>query len=195
MGPRRWRRSFGHAWSLGQAWVYGRRRRFRDKQLRCRWAVSGPHLPVPVFVVARTGDEEPWFLVTSAVDLSAAQVVEVFTARFRPEDAFRDHQQRLGMEECRAWTKEPIPHTFQVHLVALTLLRLLHARVDQAWGRGSGWLKPEWTPRTHHASILDLRRLFWRYRPQFSPDLVDLEELETIPQALGRCRNPAGEVA
>jgi hypothetical protein len=93
---------------------------------------------VPVFVVARTGDEEPWFLVTSAVDLSAAQVVEVFTARFRPEDAFRDHQQRLGMEECRAWTKEPIPHTFQVHLVALTLLRLLHARVDQAWGRGRG---------------------------------------------------------
>jgi hypothetical protein len=36
------------------------------------------------------------------------------------EDGFRDHQQRLGMEECRAWTKAPILRTFQVQLVALT---------------------------------------------------------------------------
>jgi DDE superfamily endonuclease len=90
------------SWQTSQAWVYGRRRRFQYKQLQCRWAVSGPQIPVHIFVVHMTGYKEPWFLVTSALDLSAAQVVEAFTARFRQEDAIRDHKQRLGMEECRA---------------------------------------------------------------------------------------------
>ncbi len=71
-------------------------------------------MPVHVVVVDMAGDEEPWCLVTSALDLAAAAVVEVFTARFRQEEAIRDHQQRLGMEECRAWTKEPILRTLQV---------------------------------------------------------------------------------
>jgi hypothetical protein len=99
-------------------------------------------------VVEIAGDEEPWFLVTSAVDLSAAQVVEAWTARFRQEDGFRDHQQLLGMEECRAWTKEPILRTFQVQLVALSLLRLLQFRLEQAWGAGTCWHKPVWNHRS-----------------------------------------------
>ena len=85
-------------------------------------------------MIQLAGSKEPWFLVTSALDLSAAQVVEAWAARFRQEGGFRDHKQRLGMEECRAWTKEPILRTFQVQLVALSLLRLLHARLDRAWG-------------------------------------------------------------
>ena len=38
-------------------------------------------------------------------------MVELFTARFRQEDAFRDLKQRLGWEECRAWTANPIQRT------------------------------------------------------------------------------------
>jgi hypothetical protein len=182
-------------WQASRAWVYGRRRRFRYKQLQCRWAVSGSQFPVHVFVVEMAGYQEPWFLVTTALDLTAAQVVEVFTARFRQEDTFRDHKQRLGMEECRAWTKEPILRTFQVQLVALTLLRLLQVRVDQVWGAGSWWLKPEWNRRKCHASILDLRRLFWRYRPEFSQFLVALEELEKILQLLTPRQDLAGRAA
>ncbi len=182
-------------WPPGRAWVYGRQRRFRYQQLRCRWAVRGPQRPVHVFVVDMAGYEDPWFLVTSALDLSAAAVVEVFAARFRQEDAIRDHKPRLGMEECRAWTKEPILRTFQVQLVALTLLRLLQERLDQVWGHGRWWRKPEWNPRKSHASILDLRRLFWRDRGEFAPFLLALEELENLPQTTGRCRNAAGRVA
>ncbi len=139
--------------------------------------------------------EEPWFLVTSALDLSAAAVVEVFAARFRQEDAIRDHKQRLGMEACRAWTKEPILRTFQVQLVALTRMRLLQERLNQVWGPGRWWLKPEWNPRKSHASILDLRRLFWRYRGECGPFLLALEELENLPQTTGQCRNAEGRVA
>lgn len=182
-------------WQASRAWVYGRRRRFRYKQIQCRWAVSGPQIPVHIFVVEMAGYQDPWFLVTTALDLTAAQVVEVFTARFRQEDAFRDHKQRFGMEECRAWTKEPILRTFQVQLVTLTLLRLIQARVDQAWGAGSWWLKPEWKRRKCHASILDLRRLFWRYRAEFSQFLVALEELREIPQLLSPRQDITGRAA
>jgi hypothetical protein len=186
-GPVRWRQS--------QAWVYGRLGPFRYKQLRCRWAVSGPQVPVQVFVIAMAGDEKPWLLVTTALDLSAARVVAVWAARFRQEDGFRDHKHRLGMEECRAWTKEPILRTFQIQLVALTLLRLLQARLNHIWGRGSWWLKPEWNPRKHHGSILDLRRLFWRYRAAFAQFLLALEQLENSPDSPGQCRHPGGRAA
>jgi hypothetical protein len=95
-------------WQASQAWIYGRPRRFQYKQLRCRWAVSWPQSPVHVLVVQMAGYEEPRCLVTSALDLSAAQVVGAWAARFRQEDGFRDPKQSLGMEECRAWTKEPL---------------------------------------------------------------------------------------
>jgi hypothetical protein len=152
-------------------------------------------MPGPVFVLDMAGDEAPWFLVTAGLALSAAAAVEVFTARFRQEDAIRDHQQRLRREECRAWTKEPILRPFQVQLVALTVRRLLQARLGQAWGDRRWGLQPAWNRRQRYASLLDLRRRCWRYRPPCSPFLVDLDDLEKIPPALGRYHNPAEEVA
>jgi hypothetical protein len=141
------------------------------------------------------GSAEPWLLVTSALELSAAQVVEAWTARFRQENGCRDQKQRLGMEECPAWTTEPILRTVQVQLLALTLLRMLQARLEQLWGPGSWGLKPECHPHQRHAAILELRRLFWRYRPAFSQFLVALEELEKNPQPLTLRQNLTGRAA
>ena len=169
--------------------------RFQYKQLQCRWSVSGAQTPVHVLVVVVDGYEKPWFLVTSALDLSAAQVVEAFTARFRQEDGFRDHKQRLGMEECRAWTKEPVLRTFQVQLVALTLLRLLQFRLDQTWGAERWWSKPEWYVQKRHASIRDLCRLFWRHRAVFSQLLIDLEDMNKTPQGPASQGNSASRAA
>jgi DDE superfamily endonuclease len=170
------------SWRTGRAWIYGRIRAFRYKQRRCRWSVSGPQLPVHVFVVEVPGYRDPWYLVTTALDLSAPHVVEAFAARFRQEDGFRDHKQRLGMEACRAWTKAPVLRTFQVQMVALTLLRLLPFRLDQTAGLGNWWSKPEWYAQKRHASIRDLCRLFWRHRTVFSQFLVALEERDNSRQ-------------
>ena len=171
------------SWHKGSAWIYGRVRKFRSKRVRCQWSVSGPEERVHAFGFEVEGYDKPWFLVTTALDLSAAQVVEAFGARFRQEDGFRDHKQRLGMEECRAWTKEPVLRTFQVQMVALTLLRWMQFRLDAAWGEGRYWQKPEWNPRKQRPSILDLRRLFWRHREGFSKLLLELEEIEKVPPA------------
>jgi hypothetical protein len=174
-------------WQKGQAYIYGRQRTFRYKQMQCFWAVSGPTIPVHVFVFEVEGYDEPWYIVTTALDLSVAQVVEVFAARFRQEDGFRDHKQRLGMEECRAWTKEPILRTFRVQMVAQTLLRLLQFQLDADWGQKGWWHPPEWNPHKKHPSILDLRRLLWRYREDFSHFLAKLEELPKVIPATSPC--------
>jgi hypothetical protein len=179
----------------GRAWVDGRSRTCRYTHLRCRWSVRGPESPVHVFVVAVPGYREPWFLVTTALDRSAAQVVEAFAARVRQEDGVRDHTQRLGMEACRAWTKEPVRRTFQVQMVALTLLRRLPFRLDQTGGMGSWWSKPEWYAQKRHGSIRDLCRLFWRHRSLCSQLLVALEEREKPSQALALQGNAVSRAA
>jgi hypothetical protein len=123
------------------------------------------------------------------VELSAAQVVEAFAARFRQEDGVRDHNQRRAMEHCRAWTKEPVRRTFQVQMVALTLRRLLQCRLDQIWGTESWWSTPQGYAQTRHASIRDRCRLFWRPRAACSQLLVALEERDKLRWALDQQGN------
>ena len=190
--PRKWGRrlpapqhhdQWKGAWKNGQAYIYGRQRKFKYKQMRCYWSVSGPSEVVHVFVFQVAGYKEPWYIVTSALELTAAQVVAVFAARFRQEDGFRDHKQRLGMEECRAWTKEPILRTFAVQMVAQTLLRLLQFELDAEEGAKTWWSPPDWNRHKKHPSILDLRRLLWKYRQDFSHFLEEMEEMPKVEGA------------
>jgi DDE superfamily endonuclease len=187
--PRKWGRrlpapqhhdQWEQSWQKGQAHIYGRQRQFKYKQMCCYWSVSGPEEMVNVFVFQVDGYQEPWYIVSSALELTAAEVAEVFAARFRQEDGFRDHKQRLGMEECRAWTKEPILRTFTVQMTAQTLLRLLQFELDADRGEKTWWQPPEWNPHKKHPSILDLRRLLWQHRQDFSHFLVELEEMRKV---------------
>jgi hypothetical protein len=74
---------------------------------------------------------------------AGADAVATGVARVRQEDCCRDHPQRLGMEACRAWTKDPVRCTFQGPRVALTVLRLLRCRLEQSSGMGRWWSTPE----------------------------------------------------
>lgn len=201
--PRKWGRRLPapqhHAkwntkWQRGRAYVYGRMRTFRYKQLRCCWSVSGAKQVVWAYVFDVPGYDKLWSTVTSAGDLSAAQVLAANAGRFRQEDGFRDHKQRLGMEECRAWTKEPILRTFQVQTLALALLRLLQFRLDDACG--TRWRPaPPWNLNKKHASILDLRRLFWKHRAKFSQLLAALDDLRKPPQTKYHCGRQTARAA
>ena len=59
-------------------------------------------MPVKAIVAYVKGYKERFTLVTSAVELTGLQMVELFAAWFRQEDGFRDLKQRLGWEECQA---------------------------------------------------------------------------------------------
>jgi hypothetical protein len=150
-------------WREGRAFLYGRWRQVRWKELCCLWRVAGWDVVVKVVVAAVEGYRTRFTLVTTAVRLSGVQVVELFCARFRQEDGFRDLKQRLGWEECRAWTRQPIERTTQALFVSLTLLRRLQFGLEGT-GTEDWWLRPPWNPHKTRPSVLDLERLLRRHR-------------------------------
>jgi len=68
-------------------------------------------VPVKAIVAYVEGYKERFTLVSSAVDLTGLQIVELFAARFRQEGGFRDLKQRLGWQVCQAWTANLIQRT------------------------------------------------------------------------------------
>ena len=118
-----------------------------------------------MIVASVEGYKERFTLVTSAVELTGLQMVELFAARFRQEDGFRDLKQRLGWEECRAWTAKPIQRTSQAQWVTMSLLRLLQFRLE-ASGETDWWLRPPWNKDKDRPSVLDAERLMRRHRAQ-----------------------------
>ena len=125
-------------WRTGSAFIYGRQRKVRWKEVVCLWRVLGHEVPVKAVVAEVEGYKKRFTLVTSAVELTGLQMVELFAARFRQEDGFRDLKQRLGWEECRAWTKNPIERTSQAQWVTMSLLRLLQFRLEASGERTGG---------------------------------------------------------
>jgi hypothetical protein len=145
-------------WQQGKAFLYGRVRSVRWKEVVCQWRVLGWQVLVKAVVAEVEGYRERFHLVSSATQLTGLQVVELFCARFREEDGFRDLKQRLGWEECRAWTKKPVLRTSWAQMVTMSLLRLLQLQLEQR-GQEDWWLRPPWNRRKTRPSILDLERL------------------------------------
>ena len=166
-------------WQLGTAFVYGRQRTIRWKEIDCLWRVLGWEVPVKAIVAFVEGYKERFTLVTSAIELTGLQMVELFAARFRQEDGFRDLKQRLGWEECRAWTKNPIERTSQAQWVTMSLLRLLQFRLT-ASGKEGWWFRPPWNKKKDRPSILDGLRLMRRHREQIQRFLSNREGNERI---------------
>jgi DDE superfamily endonuclease len=151
----------------GKAFLYGRVRQVRWKEVVCLWRVLGWQVPVKAVVAEVEGYRDRFTLVSSATALTGLQVVELFCGRFRQEDGFRDLKQRLGWEECRAWTKKPVLRTSWAQMVALSVLRLLQFRLEQS-GLADWWLRPPWNKRKTRPSILDVERLLRSRRAELA---------------------------
>ena len=141
-------------WQEGDAFLYGRRREVRWKEVVCLWRVLRHDVPVKAVVTEVEGDQQRFTLVSSAVSLSGLEMVELFAARFRQEDGFRDLKQRLGWEECRAWTENPIRRTSPAQWVTMSLLRRLQFRLDREVEHG-WWQAPPWNRTKERPSVLD----------------------------------------
>jgi hypothetical protein len=180
--PRQGGRWLGR-WQEGDVFLYGRRRHVRWKEVICLWRVLGHQTPIKAIVAEVEGYRKRFTLVTSALALTGLQAVELFCARFRQEDGFRDLKQRLGWEECRAWTKNPIERTTQALFVTLTALRLLQLELEAAVGE-DWWLHPPWNRHKTRASVLDVERLLWQERAGIQACLAAwLEEEENAGEA------------
>ncbi len=152
-------------WHKGEAFIYGRKREVRYKEVICLWRVLGHDVTVKAVTAEVEGYKERFTLVSSATGLTGLAMVELFCARFRQEDGSRDLKQRLGWEECRAWTRNPIERTTQAQWVTMSLLRLLQFRLE-AEGCVDWWTPPPWDKKKERPSVLDVERLMRRHRPE-----------------------------
>jgi hypothetical protein len=159
-------------WQTGKVFVYGRVREVRHKEVLCLWHVLGHDVVVKAVVAEVEGYQKRFTLVSSATELSGLQIVEIFCARFRQEDTFRDLKQRLGWEECRAWTRHPIERTTQTQLATLTAMRLLERKLQEETGE-DWWLHPPWNPHKSRPSVLDVERLLRQHRAEIQQCLAD----------------------
>lgn len=159
------------AWQTGSAFLYGRLRQVRYKEVLCLWRVLGHDMVVKAVAACVEGYKKRFTLVTSATELTGLQVVAIFCARFRQEGAFRDLKQRLGWEECRAWTRNPIERTTQAVLATMTALRRLQFELQQE--RGDDWrLHPPWNKGKTRPSVLDVERLLRQHREELQQGLA-----------------------
>jgi hypothetical protein len=142
------------------------------KEVVCFWRVSGHDVSVKAVVAKVEGYKKRFTLVTSATELTGLQMVELFAARFRQEDGFRDLKQRLGWEECRAWTRNPIERTTQAQWVTMSLLRLLQFRLDEE-GCSDWWSPPTWNKKKERPSVLDVERVLRWHRPEIQRHLSE----------------------
>lgn len=159
-------------WQTGKAFIYGRVRQVEYKEVLCLWRVLGHDVVVKAVVAKVEGYKKRFTLVSSATDLSGLQMVELFCARFRQEDGFRDLKQRLGWEECRAWTRNPIERTTQTLFVTMTALRLLQLELQKQRG-DDWWLHPPWDPGKTRPSVLDIGRLLRQHRAEMQQGLAN----------------------
>jgi hypothetical protein len=150
-------------WQVGHAFVYGQWRPVRWKEQLCCWRALGHDIVVKVVLARVEGYQELFTLLCTATELTGLQVVEIFAARSRQEDGIRDLKQRLGWEECRAWTRHPIERTTQVLFVAMSCMRMLQERLSNECGE-QWWFHPPWNEGKRHPSILDVQRLLWQHR-------------------------------
>ena len=164
-------------WKKGEAFIYGRMRKVRWKEIICIWRVLGHDVTVKAVVAEVEGYKKRFTVVSSAVGLSGLEMVELFAARFRQEDGFRDLKQRLGWEECRAWTRAPIERTTQVQWITMSLLRLLQFALDEQ-GCTDWWSPPPWNKKKDRASVLHVERLLRRHRPEIRRLLSDWLKVE-----------------
>jgi hypothetical protein len=131
----------------------------------CLWRVAGRGTAVKAVVAEVEGYRKRCPLVSTAGERSGLPILEVFCARFRQEDGFRDRKHRLGWEEGRAWTRQPLEVTTQALFVCLTLLRLVPFGLEGG-GETDWWWRPPWNRHKDRPRVLDVERLLGRHREE-----------------------------
>jgi hypothetical protein len=164
--------SWPEPWLEAKVFLYGRQRQVRYKTRICLWSVSGWTVRVRVVLAEVAGFSKVFTVVSSAVELTAMEILEVYAGRYRQEDGFRDSKQQLGWEEGRYWTKQPVLRTTQMTLVVGCLLRVLQWEVERRSGE-PWWEAPPWYPDKKGGSIRDLVGLFRRHTEQIQRLLAE----------------------
>ena len=151
-------------WHVGSAFIYGRTRKVRWKEVVCLWRVLGHDVQVKAVVAQVEGYKKRFTLVSSALELTGLRgraVLCAVPARGRVPRP----QAASGLGGVPGLDQEPDQRTSQAQWVTLSLLRLAQLRLESA-GEVDWWFRPPWNQNKDRPSVLDLERLMRRHRAE-----------------------------
>jgi hypothetical protein len=97
------------------------------------WYQAG-HGLVPVrwvFVQDRSGTHRDEYFFTTAVGMSAAEVIETYTARWNLETTFAELRAYLGLESTRGWCQRTVLRAEPALFGLYSLVTLLYAQLPR----------------------------------------------------------------
>lgn len=100
-------------WTRHTVKSYGKKEEVKDiAEFVCLWAPSEGGNPITVrVIVARSLDGTLFTLLTTDLEMSAKEAVELYTARWTQEVTHREVRDHLGMETQRQWSDLAIART------------------------------------------------------------------------------------
>jgi hypothetical protein len=171
------------AWVTTKIFYGGKRRRIRYKEVTgLLWQGGARKRPLRLFVIAATPYRKrrsgklyyhhPAFLLTTMIEGSTRQLVQMYFDRWQIEVNHRDEKDTLGVGQAQMWNPVSVPK--QPALVVASYSALLLAAL-KAFGPGRGEAYaalPKWRLHAKRPSCLDLSALL-RKEAQQNPAALE----------------------
>lgn len=148
---------------LNVAWYGGGRRDVEVVTDTGQWYRSGAGLAALrwVWVHDCTGTHRDEYFFTTAVEWTAAQVIETYTGRWNIETTFEEMRSCLGLETTRGWTAKTVSRVAPCLLGLYTVTVALYVGLPRYRRLGVGVLWPGKQDVTFSDALTAVRRWLW----------------------------------
>ncbi len=149
--------------ALNVSWYGGGRREVEVVSGTGRWFKSGKGL-VPVlwvFVRDRTGTHRDSYLFSTDLDLTAAEVIQMYTGRWSIETTFQELRAYLGLETTRGWKERTVLRAAPCLFGLYSVVTLLYAGLPSETGRSGAVIYRGKTEMAFSDAITAVRRQMW----------------------------------
>lgn len=148
---------------LNVAWYGGGRRDVEVVTGNGQWYRSGAGLAALrwVWVHDGTGTHRDEYFFTTAVDWTAAQLIETYTGRWNLETTFEEMRSCLGLETTRGWTAPTVSRVAPCLFGLYTVTVALYVGLPRYRRLGVGVLWPGKQDVTFSDALTAVRRWLW----------------------------------
>jgi len=183
-------------WKETKVFYGGKRRKVRYKEVAVvYWQGGAGRCPLRLLVVAPTPYRKrkgrklyyrrPAFLLTTDLNSSAKQLLQIYFDRWQIEVNHRDEKDTLGVGQAQLWNVNAVPKQPVLAVAAYSAL-LLASLMAFGAERGAAYEPlPKWRRKAYRPSCLDLVTLLRKEMAQH-PELVKKFEVEITDQQLVR---------
>ena len=165
--PQQVRQDEAQPWQQTKLFYGGKRRRLRYKEVtEVYWRSGAGRIPLRLLIVAPTPYRkrqsgrlyyrQPAYLLTTDLQHSARQLLQIYFDRWQIEVNHRDEKDTLGVGQAQLWNPDAVPK--QPALVVAAYSALLLAALETFGSeRGAAYSAlPKWRRKAHRPSCLDL---------------------------------------